>query len=164
MARDGCNCYFSFWANFCPFTPLTVWKIKISKKQTKKKKTTGDIIIWDKCTKNHDHMLYCSWDMARDGCNCYFSFWAIFCPFIPLAAPKMKISKKWKRRLEISSFKVSEYRFKENKNTLKNIKVLLYTHFYNIFLNVLRPTPFSVYVIYPFHTFQISEKLGSKFG
>ena len=109
-------------------------------------------------------MLYCSWDMACDGCNCDFSFWAIFCSFIPLAAPEMKISKKWKRRLEISSFKVSEYRFKENKNTLKNIKVLLYTHFYNIFLNVLRPTPFSVYVIYPFHTFQISEKLGSKLG
>ena len=35
--------------------------------------------------------------------------------------------------------KVSEYPFKENKNTLKNIQVLLYTHFYNISLNVLRP-------------------------
>ena len=37
------------------------------------------------------------------------------------------------------AFKVSEYPFKENKNTLKNIQVLLYTHFYNISLNVLRP-------------------------
>ena len=36
-------------------------------------------------------------------------------------------------------FKVSEYLFKENKNTLKNIQALLYTHFYNISLNVLRP-------------------------
>ena len=36
-------------------------------------------------------------------------------------------------------FKVSEYPFKENKNTLKIIQVLLYTHFYNISLNVLRP-------------------------
>ena len=35
--------------------------------------------------------------------------------------------------------KVSEYPFKENKNTLKIIQVLLYTHFYNISLNVLRP-------------------------
>ena len=35
--------------------------------------------------------------------------------------------------------KVSEYPFKENKNTLKMIQVLLYTHFYNISLNVLRP-------------------------
>ena len=27
------------------------------------------------------HLLYCSWDMVCDGCNCYFSFWAIFCRF-----------------------------------------------------------------------------------
>ena len=32
-------------------------------------------IIW--C----DHMLYCSWDMMRNRCNCYFSLWAIFCHF-----------------------------------------------------------------------------------
>ena len=37
-------------------------------------------------------------------------------------------------------FKISEYPFKENKNTLKNIQVLLYTHFHNISLNVLRPS------------------------
>ena len=36
-------------------------------------------------------------------------------------------------------FKVPEYPFKENENTLKNIQVLLYTHFCNISLNVLRP-------------------------
>ena len=35
--------------------------------------------------------------MARDTCNCYFSFWAIFCPFILLTAQKIKISKKWKK-------------------------------------------------------------------
>ena len=35
--------------------------------------------------------------MARDGCNCYFSFWVIFCPFTPLTAQKMKIKKKWKK-------------------------------------------------------------------
>ena len=63
----------------------------------KKKKTPGDIIILNNCTKNHDHMLYCSWDMARHGCNCYFYFWTIFCPFIPLTAQKIKISKKWKK-------------------------------------------------------------------
>ena len=46
----------------------------------KMKKHPGDIIILQMCTKNHDHRLYCSWDMARDRCN-YFSVWAIFCPF-----------------------------------------------------------------------------------
>ena len=35
------------------------------------KKTPGDIIL-HKRAKNHDHMLYCSMDMARTGCNCYF--------------------------------------------------------------------------------------------
>ena len=51
---------------FSPFTPLTVQKIKTLKKWKKKKKkhththTRGDIITLHKCTKNHDHMLYCS--------------------------------------------------------------------------------------------------------
>ena len=42
----------------------------------KLKKIPGDIIILHKCTKNNDHMLYCSLDMARNRFNCYFSFWA----------------------------------------------------------------------------------------
>ena len=70
------------------------------------KKTPGDIILHT-CTKNHDHMLYCSWDMAHDRCNCYFSFWAIFWPFTPVTDQKMKISKKWKKSLETSSFYTS---------------------------------------------------------
>ena len=59
----------------------------------KLKKTPGDIINLHKCTKNHDHMLYCSLDIARNGCN-YFSLWAIFCPFPSLKAQKIKIFKK----------------------------------------------------------------------
>ena len=52
-------------------------------------------------------MLHCSWDMVRDECN-YFSFWAIFCPFTPLTAQKIKIKKeKWKKGLEISSLYIS---------------------------------------------------------
>ena len=50
------------------------------------KKVPGDIIILHKCTINHDHMLYCSLDMARIGFNCYFSFWAIFYLFTSLQA------------------------------------------------------------------------------
>ena len=69
----------------------------------KMKKSPRDIII-QKCSKNYDHMLYCSWDMAHDGCNCYFSFWTIFCPFIPLTNGKIKI---WKKLLEMSSFYTS---------------------------------------------------------
>ena len=70
----------------------------------KMKKTPGDIIILHMCTKNYDQMMYSSWDMVRDRCNCYFSFWDIFCPFTPLTAQKIKILKKWNTCLKISSF------------------------------------------------------------
>ena len=85
---------------FALLTPLTTQKIKILKKW---KKMPGDIIILHKCVKNHDHMLYCSWDMACDRCI-YFSFWAISCPFTPLTAQKITIFKRWKKCLEILSF------------------------------------------------------------
>ena len=42
--------------------------------------------------------------MARDGLNFYFSFWATFCPFIPLTTGKNKIKKKKKKTPEISSY------------------------------------------------------------
>ena len=50
----------------------------------------------------------------------------------------------WEPRFRIL-LKVSEYPFKQNKNMLKNMTVLLYTNFYNISLNVLRPTFFNIY-------------------
>ena len=56
------------------------------------------------CAINYDQMMYDSWDMVHDRCNCYFSFWAIVCPFTQLTAQKIKILKKWKKLLEISSF------------------------------------------------------------
>ena len=43
-----------------------------------------------------------------------------------------------------SNVKVSEYPFKQNKNILKNMRVLLYLYFCNISLNVLRPTFFNI--------------------
>ena len=79
MTCDGCNCYFSFWDICCPFTPLTAQKIF-----KKVKIMPEDIIILHKCTKNHDHLLYYSWDMASDGCNCYFLILGCFLPFPPL--------------------------------------------------------------------------------
>ena len=85
---------------FLPFYPPNNPK---NQNFEKMKKTPGDIIILHKCTKNYDQMMYSSWDMVRDRCN-YFSFWAIFCPFTPLTAWKIKILKKWKKHLEIASF------------------------------------------------------------
>ena len=62
------------------------------------KKIAGDIIILHMDTKNHDHILYCSWDMACDGCSFYISFRAIFCPFTQLTAQKIKIKKKKEKK------------------------------------------------------------------
>ena len=45
------------------------------------KQKPGDIIILNKSTKNYEHMLYHSWDMAHDRCNFHFLFWAAFFPF-----------------------------------------------------------------------------------
>ena len=80
MARDVCNWYFLFWAIFALLTPYQQEKWNFQKKW---KKTPGDIIISQKRPKNHDHMLYCSWDMARDTWNYYFFILGYFLPFNP---------------------------------------------------------------------------------
>ena len=46
------------------------------------KTNSGDIIILHMFTKNHNNMMYGSWDTEWDRQN-YLSFWAIFCPFTP---------------------------------------------------------------------------------
>ena len=52
-----------------------------------------------------------------------------------------------RRSCQMRSFllKVSAYPFKQNKNMLKNMPMLLHTYFYNISLNELRPTFFNIY-------------------
>ena len=83
--------YWAQWTEFfCHLGPFfATQKIKILKK-------------WKKCLEISFYtsvpkimiMLYCSWDMACNRCNCYFSFWAIFCPFTPLTAQKNQNVKK----------------------------------------------------------------------
>ena len=65
--------------------------------------------------------------------------------------------------LSISWLKVSEYPFKQNKNMLKKKAVLLYTYFYNISLNVLRPT-FANICNLPFLQFPNIGKIRVKVG
>ena len=109
--------FLSFWAIFCPFSPLTTWKIKI----LTLKKTPGDIIILHICTINDNHMMYGSWDMECNGQN-FLSFWTIFCPF---TAQKIKILKKWKTRLEISSFYICVPKIMIRKTASSEIKCYL---------------------------------------
>ena len=57
--------------NFLPFFSTNNSKNQnFEKMKGRRKKKPGGIIILHKCPKNHDHMLYCSWDMECDRCNC----------------------------------------------------------------------------------------------
>ena len=101
--------FLSLWAIFIPFTSPPPLQSSLKNKNLKKmrKKTPGDSIILHNCTKNHGHMLYCCWDLVRDGCNCYFSFSAMLflLPTPPtLTTPKLKNSKPWKKGLGISFY------------------------------------------------------------
>ena len=64
------------------------------------KKIAGDIIILHICTKNHNHMMYGSWDTDWDKQK-ILSFWSLFCPLtthpLLLMIPKIQILKKVKK-------------------------------------------------------------------
>ena len=67
------------------------------------KRVSGDVIILHKWTIDDNHMMYGSWDMKCNKQN-VLSSWAIFCLFISITTRKIKILKKWKKHLEMSSF------------------------------------------------------------
>ena len=83
-----------FLVIFCYFLPFYPPNSPKNENITKMKITPGYVIIIHRCTKNHDHRLYYSWDMMCAGWKCSFSFWAIFCPFTPLTTRKVNIKKK----------------------------------------------------------------------
>ena len=56
----------------------------------KMKKASGDVIILQMCTKNHDHVIYGSWEMECDR-QSFSSFWVIFCHFTRNNKKKKKI-------------------------------------------------------------------------
>ena len=78
---------------FCYFRPFLPFYPTKNQKNNK-----NACIILHKCTKNYDHMLYCSWDMVLNGYDCYYPYWAIFCPFTPLTDQKIKIKKMQKKK------------------------------------------------------------------
>ena len=84
---------------FCHFGPFFVLLPPQPKKSNfeKLKKNPGDIITLHKCTKSHDHMLYCFLDMIHNGFTYYFLFWAIFHSFTSLATQKNQNLEKVKK-------------------------------------------------------------------
>ena len=135
MVCDRCNCHFSFCATFCPFTPLTAQKLNILKKM---KKTPGDLSIYI-CVQNYNEMMYSSWDMVHDGFIFHFE---PFLPFYPplTTAQKIKILKKVKKCLKISSFYVCVPRTMIRWHIVPEIwcvtDVIVISHF-GLFFNLL---------------------------
>ena len=91
----------------------------------KMKKTPGDIIILHKYIKDHDHMLYHSWDMALDRYNFYFSFWAIFYPFIPQQPKRSKLKKK-KKKKKNNAWRYHYFTYMYQKLWLNDVQFLRY--------------------------------------
>ena len=114
IARDRCNCYFYFGLFFALLN-------ENFEKMTKK---SGDIIILQKCAENCDNMLYYSWDMVCDGYNCYFSFWAIFCPFTPQQPKKSKFQKKKKKRKKKNAWRYHYFAHVYQKLWLGDVRLL----------------------------------------
>ena len=94
----------SFWAIYCQFTPPPPIPLNPENQNFKTmKKESWEVITLHMCTKNHNNMMYASWDMEYDRHN-FLSFWAIFCPFTPLLTPKIKIWNKFENNLDILSY------------------------------------------------------------
>ena len=73
MRKIGNNSEFTFGIYW--------WTLNSLKNQTfeKMKKIAGDIIIFHMCTKNHNHLMYSSWDTKWD--RIFFVILGHFCPF-----------------------------------------------------------------------------------
>ena len=55
---------------------------------------SGDVIILHMCTKNHNHMMYASWDMEYDR-HKFFVILGHFFPFYPNINAENQIWKKF---------------------------------------------------------------------
>ena len=91
-----CNCYFPFWAIFCCFTSLTVWKIKNLKKWKNTSRYHHFTYVYQKIMIRWYTVpeIWCVRDVI------VISHFGLFF-YPPKSQKKMK---KWKKCLEISSF------------------------------------------------------------
>ena len=113
MARDRYNCFFHFGLYFSLLTQPQKWKFQKNEKYAWRHRDFIQVY------QNHDQMLYCSWDMVSDGCNCYFHF-RLFFALLPHNNPKNENWKKnEKKRLEISSFYTCVHKINSNLSSPK---------------------------------------------
>ena len=95
--------FLSFWASF--FLPFYRPNNPENQNFEKNEKRLGDIIILHMSTMNQNHMMYDSWDTARNRNFSHFGpFFVLLAPtpsFPLLTTQRIKILKKWKKTLEI---------------------------------------------------------------
>ena len=91
------------FCHFGPFFALLPPNNLKNQNFEKMKKICGDIIILCVCTINDNQMIYGSWDSKCDR-QYFFVILNHYLHFYPPDNPKIKIFKKWKRKLEILSF------------------------------------------------------------
>ena len=101
MKRDR-HIFLPFWAIFCSFTPLTIQKMKILK-------TEKHLEISLFYTSVPKIMIICYivleiWCVTDVIVVFHFGLFFFFLPFYPLPARKIKILKRWKNCLGLSSF------------------------------------------------------------
>ena len=83
--------YLSFCVILYPFTPLPPLTQK-TEILTKWKKASGDVIILNLSKKNM--IIWCMLTQIWSATHNFLSFQVIFCSFVPLLIPKIKIWKK----------------------------------------------------------------------
>ena len=85
--------FLSFWTVFCPFTPVTTWKIKCLKKWKKCLEISSFYMSAPKSSSYATLFLrYYAWRMKF-----LFFISGYFLPFYPPNNPKIKNLKKWKK-------------------------------------------------------------------
>ena len=94
MEHDRQN-FFSFWAIFCPFTPLSLHPNNPDNQNVEK--APGDIIILNKCTINDNHKIYGSWDIKCTRQN-VFVILGHYLPYYPFNSLKNENFKKMKKK------------------------------------------------------------------
>ena len=101
IAYVGCNCYFSFWTIFSPFTPSNSPKNENVTKMIKNNWRCQHLLqVYQKLWSYAILFLrYGVWQMQLR-----FIILGYFLLFYPLTVPKIQISKQWNKRLETSSF------------------------------------------------------------
>ena len=91
---------FVFLGNFLSFYQPPPLPNSLKKENIKNEKKPGDIIILHKCSKNHNHLLYCSRDMVHDRClqlQLLFFILGYLLPFYPPNSSKNENFQKMKK-------------------------------------------------------------------